>query len=127
MTQRRKNRRVPIPNADTVRSIFRLLGSDLRCNMLIDLAAKPTDASSLSARLRCAPSTARRTLQRFTECRMTTEQQSHGKRIYQLSKIVTVQRDGDMVDLRVDLPNGSAVVLRLLRPIDRPLVGVDHS
>ena len=120
MTQRRKNRRLPNPNADRVRSIFRLLGSDLRCNMLIDLAAKPTDASALATRLRCAPSTARRTLQRLTECRMVTVKQPHGKRIYRLSKIVSVRRDGDMVDLRVDLPNGGAVTLRLLRPIDKP-------
>ena len=120
MIQRYKKRRSTIQNVDAVRSILRLLGSDLRCNVLIDLATKPTDASALAARMRCAPSTARRTLQRLTEGRMVTAEQCHGKRIYRLSKIVSVRRNGDMVDLRVSLPSGGKVALRLLRPIDRP-------
>ena len=118
MIQRCKKRRSTIQNVDAVRSILRLLGSDLRCNVLIDLATTPTDASALAARMRCAPSTARRTLQRLTEGRMVTVKQSHGKRIYQLSNIVSVQRNGDMVDLHVDVPGGGKVALRLLRPID---------
>ena len=120
MIQRRKKRRSTIPNADAVRSILRLLGSDLRCNVIIDLATKPTDASALAARMRCAPSTARRALQRLTEGRMVTAEQRQGKRIYRLSKIVSVRRNGDMVDLRVGIPSGGKVALRLLRPIDRP-------
>ena len=120
MIQRCKKRRSTIRNVDAVRSILRLLGSDLRCNVLIDLATTPTDASALAARMRCAPSTARRTLHRLTEGRMITVEQPHGKRIYQLSNIVSVQRNGDMVDLHVDVPGGGKVALRLLRPIDRP-------
>ncbi len=122
MTQRPKNWRSPIRNVEALRSILRLLGSDLRCNMLIDLATKPADASALAARLRCAPSTARRNLRRLTEGRMATVEQRHCKRIYQLSKIVSVQRNGDMVDLRVSMQGGGNVALRLLRPIDRPSV-----
>ena len=120
MIQRRKKRRSTIPNADALGSILRLLGSDLRCNMLIDLSTKPTDASALAARLRCAPSTARRTLQRLTEGRMVTVERPHGKRIYRLSNMVSVQRNGDLVDLHVGMPCGGKVALRLLRPIDRP-------
>ena len=120
MKQRRKKRTSTIANIDAVRSILRLLGSDLRCNVLIDLATTPTDASALAARMRCAPSTARRNLQRLAEGRLVTVEQPHGKRIYRLSKMVSVRRNGDVVDLRVGLPSGGAVALRLLRPIDRP-------
>ncbi len=120
MIQRRKKRRSTIPNADALGSILRLLGTDLRCNMLIDLSTKPTDASALAARLRCAPSTARRNLQRLAEGTLVTVAQPKDKSLYRLSDIVSVQRNGDMVDLRVELPSGSAVALQLLRPIDKP-------
>lgn len=120
MIQRRKKRRSTIRNLDEVQSILRLLGSDLRCNMLIDLATTPVDASALAARLRCAPSTARRNLQRLAEGTLVTVEQPHGKSLYRLSDIVSVQRNGDMVDIHVGMQCGGKVALRLLRPIDRP-------
>lgn len=120
MTPRRKKRRSTIPNADALRSILRLLGSDLRCNMLIDLATKPTDASALAARMGCAPSTARRNLQRLAEGTLVTVEQPKDKSLYRLSDIVSVQRNGDMVDLHVGMQCGGKVALRLLRPVDRP-------
>lgn len=117
---RRKKWRSPIPNADAVRLILRLLSSDLRCNMVIRLAAEPMNASALAARLRCAPSTASRNLQRLVEGRIVKVEQPQGKRVYRLSEIVSVQRSGDMVELHVGIPCGGEVALRLLRPIDGP-------
>ena len=118
MIQRRNKRRSTIANIDALRSILRLLGSDVRCNMLIDLATKPADVSALAARLRCTPSTVRRNLQRLAEEMLVTLEQAKDRSLYRLSDIVSVQRTGDMVDLHVGLPCGGKVALRLLRPID---------
>ena len=120
MIQRRRKRWSTIRNVDGLGSILRLLGSDLRCNMLIDLATRPADASALSARLGCAPSTASRNLQRLVEGRIVEAEQPQGKRVYRLSDIVSVQRSGDMVELHIGIPCGGEVALRLLRPIDGP-------
>ncbi len=103
-----------------MRLILRLLASDLRCNMVIRLAAEPMDASALAARLGCAPSTASRNLQRLVEGRIVKVEQAQGKRVYRLSDSVSVQRSGDMVELHVGIPCGGEVALRLLRPIDGP-------
>ena len=120
IARRRKKWRSPIPNADAVRLILRLLSSDLRCNMAIRLAAEPMDASALAARLRCAPSTASRNLRRLVEGRIVEVDRLQGKHVYRLSNIVSVQRSGDMVELHVGIPCGGEVALRLFRPIDRP-------
>lgn len=120
IAERRKKWRSPIRNADAVRLILRLLASDLRCNMVIRLAAKPMDVSALAAQLKCAPSTASRNLQRLVEGRIVDVEQPQGKRVYRLSTIVSVQRSGDMVELHVGIPGGGEIALRLFRPIDRP-------
>lgn len=120
MAQRRREWRSPIPNADAVRLILRLLASDLRCNMVIRLADEPMDALALAARLECAASTASRNLQRLVEGRIVEVEQPQGKRVYRLSDIVSVHRSGDMVEFRVGLPGGGEVALRLLWPIDGP-------
>lgn len=120
IAERRKKWRSPIRNADAVRLILHLLASDLRCNIVIRLAAEPMDVSALAARLRCAPSTASRNLQRLVEGRIVEVEQPQGKRDYRLSDLVSVQRNGDMVELHVGIPCGGEVALRLLRPIDGP-------
>ena len=103
-------------NLDGVRSVLRLLGSDLRCRMIVELDEQPMDVSTIARRLGCSPSTARRNLRRLEDRGMVEVEESARRRLYRRSEIILVRKRCGAVVMQVQLPCGGYVALKLNWP-----------
>lgn len=117
--KRGEGRRAQGSDLDDVRSVLRLLGSDLRCRMIVELAEQPMDAGTIARRLGCSPSTARRNLGRLADGGIVEVAQVGRRRTYDLGKITSVRKQRSAVVLQVDLPCGNNVAMKLNWPRDK--------
>ncbi len=101
---------------DSTKSVLKLLSNDMRRNMIITLATKPMDVSSIAELLDCSQSNVRRNLKILTDADLLKVEQAKGNQVYRLSKTISVKKHRGKVMLEAEIPGGGSVAMKLNWP-----------
>ena len=117
MSKRSTRWRSPIPEADLLRAILRLLAHEPSRDIIRRLTQRPSDVPTLAKQLGRPSSTIRANLIRLAECHIVETAQVNPKRLYRLAKTVTVHDRPKTIRVTVRTPGGSAIAIKLLHRV----------
>lgn len=113
MSKLPKGWRSPIPEADALRTILRLMSKQTSREIVRVLAKQPADVKTLAKTLKSPESTIRANAKRLVEGHLIEVAQSKPKFVYQLAKSVKVNDGPKMLGMTITTPKGSSISFSL--------------
>lgn len=118
MSKLPKGWRSPIPEAETLRTILRLMARQTSREIVRVLAKQPSDVRALAQAINRPVSTVRANVNRLADGHIIQAAQSKPKRVYRLSEGVTVDDGPKMLGVTIKTPKGSSISYSLLHKSD---------
>ena len=114
MRMRPKGWRSPIPEADALRTILRLVARQTSREIVRALARQPSDIKTLAKSLKKPVSTVRANVNRLVKGNLIEASQSKPKSVYRLSESVKVKDGPKMLGMTIKTPKGSSISFNIL-------------
>ena len=115
MSKLPKGWRSPIPEADKLRTILRLMGRTTSREIVRVLAKQPSDVVTLAKTLKKPVSTVRANVNRLVKGHLIEAAQTKPKSMYRLSKSVKVNDGPKMLGMTITTPKGSSISFSILQ------------
>ena len=114
MRKRPKGWRSPIPEADALRTILRLVSRQTSREIVRVLAKQPSDVKTLAKSLKKPASTVRANVNRLVKGNLIETVQTKPKSVYRLSESVKVNDGPKMLGMTITTPKGSSISFNIL-------------